>query len=57
MEIIRSLKRFKPLPSSVLTIGSYDGIHRGSQLLIEFHGDHDEYHRMIQWLKQMRVKV
>ena len=29
MEIIRSLKRFKPLSSSVLTIGSYDGIHRG----------------------------
>ena len=29
MEIIRSLTDFKPLESSVLTIGSYDGIHRG----------------------------
>lgn len=29
MEIIRQLDSFKPLDSSVLTIGSYDGIHRG----------------------------
>ena len=29
MEIIRSLKHFESLTSSVLTIGSYDGIHRG----------------------------
>jgi riboflavin kinase/FMN adenylyltransferase len=29
MEVIRSLDNFKPLQGSVLTIGSYDGIHRG----------------------------
>ena len=29
MEIVRRLDQFKPLPSCVLTIGSYDGIHRG----------------------------
>ncbi|MDC1038074.1 riboflavin biosynthesis protein RibF [Candidatus Marinimicrobia bacterium] len=29
MEIIRQLNDFKPLLASVLTIGSYDGIHRG----------------------------
>ena len=29
MEIVRRLDQFKPLPTSVLTIGSYDGIHRG----------------------------
>ena len=29
MEVIRSLDNFKPLKGSVLTIGSYDGIHRG----------------------------
>ena len=29
MDIIRQLDKFKSLPASVLTIGSYDGIHRG----------------------------
>ena len=29
---------------------------RGSRQLIELHGDHDEYHRMNQWLKQMMLK-
>ena len=29
MEIIRNLKNHNPLAASVLTIGSYDGIHRG----------------------------
>ena len=29
MEVIRSIDNFNPLSSSVLTIGSYDGIHRG----------------------------
>lgn len=29
MQVIRSLENFKPLNGSVLTIGSYDGIHRG----------------------------
>ena len=29
MEVIRSLDNFNPLHASVLTIGSYDGIHRG----------------------------
>ena len=29
MEIIRQLNNFNPLTASVLTIGSYDGIHRG----------------------------
>tara|TARA_B100001758_G_C18413926_1_gene617948 strand:- start:3346 stop:4284 length:939 start_codon:yes stop_codon:yes gene_type:complete len=29
MEVIKSLDEFKPLKGSVLTIGSYDGIHRG----------------------------
>jgi len=29
MEIIYNLDQFKPLDSSVVTIGSYDGIHRG----------------------------
>ena len=29
MEIIRDVREIKPLSSSVLTIGSYDGIHRG----------------------------
>jgi|TARA_B110000438_G_scaffold83411_1_gene83102 riboflavin kinase/FMN adenylyltransferase len=29
MEIINNIKDFNSLPSSVLTIGSYDGIHRG----------------------------
>ena len=29
MEIYTSLKEFKPLSSSVITIGSYDGLHRG----------------------------
>ena len=29
MEIIRNLKEHNPLAASVLTIGSYDGIHRG----------------------------
>ena len=29
MEIIRSLNKFTPIEKSVLTIGSYDGIHRG----------------------------
>ena len=29
MEIIRSIDNFTPLRASVLTIGSYDGIHRG----------------------------
>jgi len=29
MEIIRSLDKFTPIEKSVLTIGSYDGIHRG----------------------------
>ena len=29
MEIYRNLDNFKRLDSSVLTIGSYDGIHRG----------------------------
>ena len=34
MEIIRELKTFIPLKSSVLTIGSYDGIHRGHHDII-----------------------
>ena len=34
MEIIRELKSFIPLKSSVLTIGSYDGIHRGHHDII-----------------------
>ena len=29
MEIVRILDNFKPLEGSVLSIGSYDGIHRG----------------------------
>ena len=29
MEVIRDIREIKPLSSSVLTIGSYDGIHRG----------------------------
>ena len=29
MEIFTSLERFSPLSSSVITIGSYDGLHRG----------------------------
>lgn len=29
MQVIRSVENFKPLNGSVLTIGSYDGIHRG----------------------------
>lgn len=29
MEIIRDIKKFNSLPSSVLTIGSYDGVHLG----------------------------
>ena len=29
MEILTSLERFSPLSSSVVTIGSYDGLHRG----------------------------
>ena len=29
MEILKSLERFSPLSSSVVTIGSYDGLHRG----------------------------
>ena len=29
MEIYRTLEGFQPLSSSVLTIGSYDGLHRG----------------------------
>ena len=29
MEVIRDIGEIKPLSSSVLTIGSYDGIHRG----------------------------
>ena len=29
MEIYTSLKEFSPLSSSVITIGSYDGLHRG----------------------------
>ena len=29
MEIYRTLEDFQPLSSSVVTIGSYDGLHRG----------------------------
>ena len=29
MEVYRSLKEFYPLSSSIITIGSYDGLHRG----------------------------
>jgi len=34
MEIIRSLKRLNPLQGSVLTLGSYDGIHRGHREIL-----------------------
>lgn len=34
MEILRSLDTFKKLSSSVLTIGSYDGIHRGHREIL-----------------------
>ena len=34
MEIVRDLKKFRSLESSVLTIGSYDGIHRGHHDII-----------------------
>ena len=31
MEIIRSIQEMKPLTSSVVTVGNYDGIHLGHQ--------------------------
>ena len=34
MEIIKALKNLKPLKSSVLTVGNYDGIHLGHQDVI-----------------------
>ena len=34
MEIVRDLKKIRSLESSVLTIGSYDGIHRGHHDII-----------------------
>lgn len=35
MEIINSLKNFETLKSSTLTIGSYDGIHRGHHRILQ----------------------
>ena len=35
MEIITSLKNFETLKSSTLTIGSYDGIHRGHHRILQ----------------------
>ena len=34
MEIIRSLESLNPLQGSVLTLGSYDGIHRGHREIL-----------------------
>ncbi|GIT32385.1 MAG: hypothetical protein Ct9H300mP2_4640 [Candidatus Neomarinimicrobiota bacterium] len=34
MEIYRSLNEFIPIGSSVITIGSYDGLHRGHHEII-----------------------
>ena len=29
MEIIRNIEKFNPISASIITIGSYDGIHKG----------------------------
>ena len=34
MEIIRSLESLNPMQGSVLTLGSYDGIHRGHREIL-----------------------
>ena len=46
MEILRSLDSFIPLESSVLTIGSYDGIHRGHQKVLSTVVEHSKLRKV-----------
>ena len=36
MEIIKSLKDFKKLSNSVITVGNYDGIHKGHHDVLSY---------------------
>mgnify|MGYP001254568557 FL=1 len=46
MEIIRSLGSLKPLNGSVLTLGSYDGIHRGHREILSSVVNHARARRL-----------
>ena len=46
MEIIRSLEHHIPLEGSVLTLGSYDGIHRGHREILSSVVNHARARRL-----------